>query len=282
MSNITNLIDAARLVKDNSILALSGFSYMNPPMGIVREIIKNNVKNLTLISGPTSGIETDMLIGAGCVKKVITACVSFEKIAGVAPNFRKFAEKGDILVWECDESIWHMAIKAGIENKDYILWPGAIGTDLPRLNKDLKEVKVGSRYFLKIPAIRPDLAVVHLGYGDYKGDAALPEKLFLKRHFCEQILAKSSKDVIAEVENMVDKVDDPLITGAKVVEAEFGCHPGASNGYYIPDLDHYKVYLKYCKDEKFEDYLERYVYNVSFDEYKDIIGKKNLKNLRLR
>ena len=54
---------------------------MNPPMAIVREIVKKGIKNLRLVSGPTSGIETDILIGAGCVKEVVTACVAFEKIS---------------------------------------------------------------------------------------------------------------------------------------------------------------------------------------------------------
>ena len=111
-SNLITLNEALNRVKSGITIGLSGFSYMNPPMAFIRGIIKRKPKNLTIVSGPTSGIETDMLIGAGCVKKVVTSCVAFEKIAGVAPNFRKAAENNKIEIWECDESIWHIALKA--------------------------------------------------------------------------------------------------------------------------------------------------------------------------
>ena len=88
-NRIINIKEAAKKVKNNSTIGLSGFSYMNPPMAIVREIVKKGIKNLRLVSGPTSGIETDILIGAGCVKEVVTACVAFEKISGVCKTFRK-------------------------------------------------------------------------------------------------------------------------------------------------------------------------------------------------
>ncbi len=90
---VISVKDAVNELRDGMTVGLSGFSYMNPPMEFVREIIRQGKKNLTLVSGPTSGIETDLLIGAECVKKVVTAGVAFEKIAGIAPNFRKAVEE---------------------------------------------------------------------------------------------------------------------------------------------------------------------------------------------
>lgn len=282
-NKIISIKKAIKKVKDNSTLGLSGFSYMNPPMALIREIIKKNVKNLRLISGPTSGIETDVLIGAGCVKEVVSAAVAFEKLVGVSPNFRRFAEQEKIKVWECDEFIWHTALKAGIENKPYLLWPGAIGTSIPELNNEIKQIKHEGKYYLQVPAIKIDLGIVHLGFADKKGNAAFPDNLFLKRQFCEQEIVQASKKVIASVEKIVLKVEKPLIKNAFVVEAGFGCHPAASNGYYIPDLEHYKEYIKLCKEGKFDKYLDKYVYNIdSHEEYLEKIGKERLNKLRLK
>lgn len=279
-NKILSLKEAVNKVKDNSTIAISGFSYMNPPMALIREIIKKQVKGLRVVSGPTSGIETDILIGAGCVDEVITSCVSFEKLAGVAPNFRKFYEQGKLKVWECDECIWHIALKAAIEKKTDLLWPGAIGTSIPILNKEIKQVKVNNKFFLKIPAIKPDLAIVHLGFGDKEGNAAFPQNLFLRRQNCEQIMSQASKETIVSVEKIVPQVKNPVITNASIVLAEFGCHPGASNGYHIPDLNHYKEYLKYCKENKFHEYLDKYVFNLSHEEYLEKVKKQNLEKLR--
>lgn len=280
--NIISIKEAIKKVKDDSTLGLSGFSYMNPPMALVREIIKKDIKNLKLVSGPTSGIETDILIGAGCVKEVITACVAFEKIAGVAPNFKRFVEQEKVKVWECDESIWHIALKAGIQNKPYLLWPGAIGTNIPDLNDDLKEIKIKDSYYIKVPAIKIDVGIVHCGFSDKNGDAGFPENLFLKRQFCEQVIAQASNQAIISAEKIISKVKNPIIKNAFVVKTEFGCHPGASNGYHIPDLEHYKEYVKLCKEDKFDKYLDKYVFDVEFEEYLEKIGKERLNKLKLR
>ena len=281
-NNIINVKEAIKKVKDNSTLGLSGFSYMNPPMALVREIIRKDIKDLRLVSGPTSGIETDILIGAGCVREVVTACVAFEKIAGVAPNFREFAEQGKIKMWECDELIWHTALKAGIQNRPYLFWQGAIGTSIPELNKEIKQVKIKNKYYLKVPAIKPDLAIIHLGFADKKGNANFPKNLFLKRQFCEQEISQASGKTVVSVEKITKEVENPIIKNASVVEANFGCHPGASNGYYIPDIEHYKEYVKLCKEDKFDKYLDKYVFGVdNHQEYLEKVGRKRLNKLRL-
>lgn len=252
-------------IKDSSKIALSGFSYMNPPMALVREIIRQKKKNLTIISGPTSGIETDMLIGAGCVKKLITACVSFEKICSVAPNFKKFYEEGKIKLWECDEAIWHLALKAGIENKKHILWQGGVGTSIPKLNKEIVEIKEDGNYYLKIPAIKPDYSIVHCTYANKNNELVFTSRLFRGRMFCEKELVKAGRVVIAQVEKIINNL--PKNKELRIGKADFvaeipnGCYPAASNGFYAPDLEHYKKYVDYCKNNKFDEYLEKYVYN---------------------
>jgi len=287
-SNLITLNEALNRVKSGITIGLSGFSYMNPPMAFIRGIIKRKLKNLTIVSGPTSGIETDMLIGAGCVKKVVTSCVAFEKIAGVAPNFRNAAENDKIEVWECDESIWHVALKAGIYDIPYMLWKGGVGSSIPKLNKEIEEVKVKGKWYLKIPQIKIDLSFLHCGFSDIQGNVQFPKNIFLGRLFCEQELAEASKDVVCSVEKIVDNKfivqnsDRTIIRDASVIEIPYGAHPGASNGFYVPDLNHYKEYTKYCSEGKFKDYLDRYVLDTSsHDQYLDLIGRKKLERHKL-
>ncbi len=275
-------------IKSGMTLGLSGFSYMNPPMAFVRGIIKKKIKNLTVVSGPTSGIETDILIGAGCVKKIVTSCVSFEKIESVAPNFRKAAESGSIDIWECDESIWHIALKAGIYDVPYMLWKGGIGSSIPKLNKEIKEVGINGKKYLKIPQIKIDLSFLHCGLADVYGNVQFPENIFLGRLFCEQELAEASKDVVCSVENIigneliVKNAHRTIIRNASVVNVPFGAHPGASNGFYIPDLSHYKEYVGLCREDKLGKYLDKYVFSAdNHEEYIKIIGKENLEKLKL-
>ena len=285
----TTLNESVGRIKSGMVIGLSGFSYMNPPMAFAREIIKKKIKNLTVVSGPTSGIETDVLIGAGCVKKLVTSCVSFEKIESVAPNFRKAAESAGIEIWECDESIWHVALKAGIYGMPYMLWRGGIGSSIPELNREIKEVRVDGKKYLKIPQIKIDLSFLHCGLSDAYGNVQFPENIFLGRLFCEQELAEASKQVVCSVEKIISNelivknAHRTIIRNASVIELPFGAHPGASNGFYVPDLNHYREYARLCKEDKFGKYLDKYVFSSgNHEDYMKIIGKDNLERLNFR
>jgi glutaconate CoA-transferase subunit A len=87
-----------RFVGDGSSIAISGVGRNASPMGLVREIIRQRKRNLTII-GPEKGMDFDILIGAGCVKEVVFAFVTLEEF-GFARCFRRAAESGAIEVTE--------------------------------------------------------------------------------------------------------------------------------------------------------------------------------------
>src|SRR6187401_931378 len=56
------------------------------PMAATRALIKRGVKRLHLIALPTSTLQADLLIGAGCVETLETSAVSLGEF-GLAPRF---------------------------------------------------------------------------------------------------------------------------------------------------------------------------------------------------
>jgi glutaconate CoA-transferase subunit A len=288
--------EAAALVRDGMTVGLSGFSYQNPPMALVREIIRRRVRDLTIVSGPTSGLETDLLIGAGCARRVVSAGVAFERIAAIAPAFRRAAEAGDVEVWECDECVWHLALKAGAWGMPYVLWPGAVGTSIPELNPDVEEIAVDGRRFLKIPPIRPDIVFLHAAEADPYGNVRMAREAYCGRSFAERALALACRGpVVASVERIVPNeeiADDPartLLRGAMVVEMPGGAHPGGVSGRTVPDLPHYRDYAAAGETARRGDatayraYLERFVYGIDDHEaYVRTVGRDRLQALRLR
>jgi glutaconate CoA-transferase subunit A len=284
---------AATLVQDGMTVGLSGFSYQGPPMTIVRELIRRGVRDLTLVSGPTAGIETDLLIGAGCVRRVVTAGVVLERLAGIAPAFRSAAERGDLEVWECDECIWYVALKAGAWGVPYLLWPGGVGTSLPELNDDLVEVVEDNRCFLRVAAIRPDIVFIHAAEADRFGNVRGSREAYLGRSFAEQALAEAcTGPVIATVERLVSNeqvIAEPEWTsvfGAQVVHAPWGAHPGGVSGRYVPDLDHLAAYAHAGADlvkgdpDAYDAYLERFVRRAAdHDAYLETVGAASLREL---
>lgn len=284
---------AAALVKDGMTVGLSGFSYQGPPMSIVRELIRRGARDLTLVSGPTAGIETDLLIGAGCVRRVVTAGVALERLAAIAPAFRNAAQRGDLEVWECDECIWYVALKAGAWGVPYLLWPGGVGTSLPELNGDLVEVVEDGRRFLRVAAVQPDIVFIHAAEADAFGNVRGCREAYLGRSFAEQALAEAcAGPVIATVERLVSNeqvVAEPewtTIFGAQVVHAPWGAHPGGVSGRYVPDLDHLAEYARAGADllkgnpEAYDAYLDRFVRRTpDHHAYLETLGAAALRDL---
>lgn len=290
---VVPLQEAAALAQDGMIVGLSGFSYQNPPMAMVRALIRRRLKDLTLVSGPTSGLETDLLIGAGCVRRVVTAGVAFERVLPIAPAFRRAAERGDIEVWECDECIWHLALKAAAWGMPYILWRGGVGSSLPELNPELREIQEGGRRYLKVPPVRPDIVFLHAAEADAFGNVRTAREAYLGRTFAERALALACHGpVVATVERLVDpdevtgSPERTLVRGALVVEAPGGAHPGGVSGRYVPDLEHCREYAEAGEARRrgdpvpFQRYLERYVYGAEGPEdYLRAIGPERLERL---
>ncbi len=292
---VATLHEAIGLLRDGMVVGLSGFSYQNPPMAIVREIVRRGLKDLTVVSGPTSGLETDLLIGAGCVRRVVTAGVAFERVAGIAPAFRRAGERGDIEVWECDECIWHLALKAAAWGMPHLLWRGGVGTSLPELNPDLQEIAEAGRRYLKVPPVRPDIVYLHAAEADPYGNVRVAREAYLGRSFAERALVLACRGpVVATVERIVPNgeiVESPhltLVRGALVVEAPWGAHPGGVSGRYVPDLEHYRAYVEAGEarrrgdPEPYRRYLERHVYGPDGHEaYVKTIGAPSLERLRM-
>jgi glutaconate CoA-transferase subunit A len=288
--------EAVSLVKNGMTVGLSGFSYQNPPMAIVRELIRQGVEDLTLVSGPTAGIETDMLIGAGCVSRLVSACVSFENIDPIAPAFRHRAESGELKVWECDECIWYVALKAAAWGVPYLLWRGGVGSSLPELNPDLLEIEEDGEWFLRVAAIQPDIVFLHAPAADRYGNVQFSSRSYLGRRFAERALAEAcAGPVVASVERVIpnhEVVAHPewtLLRGALVAEAPWGSHPGGLSGMYVPDLDRIRLYdsaataLRSGSDDALQQYLRDTVFDLAdHDAYLDTLDAAKLDDLSMR
>jgi glutaconate CoA-transferase subunit A len=95
---LTTAAEAASLIKDDMHLGLGAGMEMNP-MPVIREVIKNGVKNLTITPVITGGYVSDLLVGAGCVKKVQFPRFDMGEY-GTAPNFRRKVETKDLALAE--------------------------------------------------------------------------------------------------------------------------------------------------------------------------------------
>ena len=69
---------AAELIKDGDVIIVGGYWHREPSDDDPARTIRRKVKNLTVIGAATAGLEIDLMIGAGCVRKVIAPYIGAE------------------------------------------------------------------------------------------------------------------------------------------------------------------------------------------------------------
>src|SRR5688572_13942246 len=116
--------EAVALIKDGDTVIVGGLGTVNHPMPIIRGLIRRKAKDLTVIGAATAGLEIDMLIGAGCVKKVIAPYVGAELYAPIGHCYRRAAERGDIEVYETTEYLLYSQLDAAARGLGFLPWRG--------------------------------------------------------------------------------------------------------------------------------------------------------------
>src|SRR6266581_7899992 len=82
---VDTLDEALGAIVDGCMLAVPR-EVAGVPMEATRALIRRGVKNLHLVALPTSSLQADLLIGAGCVGVLETSAVSLGEF-GPAPRF---------------------------------------------------------------------------------------------------------------------------------------------------------------------------------------------------
>ena len=130
---IVDEVEAAGWIESGMTVAVG----QPAPMALVRQIIRRGLKDLTMVD---NGLSLDMLISAGCVRKVVSYYAG-GGFGPVTPSLRAAAERGEVEVWECEEGILCAGLQAAAQALPFLPWRAGVGTSLPEVNPDLKVFK---------------------------------------------------------------------------------------------------------------------------------------------
>jgi acyl CoA:acetate/3-ketoacid CoA transferase alpha subunit/acyl CoA:acetate/3-ketoacid CoA transferase beta subunit len=249
-SKIISLREAAASVSDGSTVAVGGLSYFGAPMSLIRELIRQRVRGLTLVTAAVTSLQADLLIAAGAVRKIIAPYVAFEEL-GLAPAFRRAVESGAIEVVECGEAFLGYGLKAGASGAPFYALPKAVAaTDCGRVNglyKPCRDPFTGEEVVC-VPAIRPDIALLHVSTADQLGNLGCG-----RLRFMDALLARASKRVIATADYLTERLENDVSFPSFQVEAVVPLHgaarPTGSSGHYGVDRGEIKRYLSAFKNE---------------------------------
>jgi len=208
---LTSLEALVSAIPDGALLAIpkdtSGVA-----MAATRELIQRRVRNLHLVCVPTSGLQADMLIGAGSVGTIETSAVTMGEF-GAAPCFVEAVRTASIKVMDATCPAIYAALQAGEKGLPFIPLRGLIGTDILRYRKDWKVIDnpfAAGDPIVALPAIRPDVALFHARCADREGN------VFIGREREVLLMAHAAKTTLVTVEEIVEGnlLEDPARGGA--------------------------------------------------------------------
>ena len=280
----------ARFVPDGASVCLGAAIEGLIPFAAGHELIRQERRRLTLI-GPISDMLFDQLVGAGCVRRIIAAWVG-NVSAGLGHNYRRAVEKGvpaPIEVEDHSNLTLAFALQAGALGAPYLPTRSLLGTDLVTSNPTFKPATdpFSGAPILLVPAIVPDVAILHAQRADEDGHAHVWGTLGVTR---QAALAARRVIVVAEEIRPRERIlsDPGLVLApdfkvAAVVHEPFGAYPSPVQGCYGRDHDFYHRFHDESRTvEANREWLERWVLGV--DDWKgflDRLGPGALDRIRI-
>jgi glutaconate CoA-transferase subunit A len=282
----------AHFVPDGTALAMGLALESLIPFAAAHEIIRQRRKDLTLI-GPISDMLFDQLIGAGCASRVIAAWVG-NVSAGLGHNYRRATEAQSLR----DASPLHvedhsnfsisLALKAGAMGVPFIPTRSLLGTDLLRSNACLRVIEDEGMPLVRVPAVNPDVTIIHGQRSDAEGNAHCWGNLGISE---EAALAARLVIIVAEeivpssvIRSDPNRVLVPAFKVVAVVHEPGGAHPSPVQGHYNRDHAMYHDYHQASRTRQgFEQWLQEWVSGVPDRQaYLDRLGTERWSALRAK
>jgi glutaconate CoA-transferase subunit A len=279
VAEIVPLDQAVRkLVSDGDTVALEGFTHLIPHAA-GHELIRQGKRRLTLVR-MTPDVVYDQLIGMGCAQKLVFSWGGNPGV-GSLHRFRDAVEHDWPAPLELEEhSHAGMAAgyAAGASNFPFGLVRGYEGTGLAeRTNLGWVDCPFTGERLAAVPAIRPDVAIIHAQQADARGNVQLWGISGVQK---EVVLG--AKRSIVTVEEIVEELDQkpgstqlPAWTVTAVCECPGGAHPSYSHGYYDRDNAFYVSWDGISRDrDRFLAWMQSHVLDTAdVAEYHRILSE---------
>lgn len=267
---VVSEFEAVADLHDGMTVAIGGFINAAHPMALVRQLIRSGVADLTLVGAASSGLEVDMMIASGCVRKLVSPYVGAEGLAPIGPAFRRAAQEGEIELFELDEAHFYAGLRASAQRLPFAPWRAGLGTSYLDVNPELRTFRdpIADQLLVAVPAIEIDVAFLQAAISDPFGNVQ-----HQGTGYGDRAIHAAADRTVVQVEQIVanERIrQNPAATsiaGANaVVRAPYGAHPFASPGYYPLDAIHISEYVAAATDwlktgsrSQLDEYLDRYL-----------------------
>ncbi len=278
---VVSLEEAVSFVKDGDSVGIGGSTMSRTPMGLIWALIRAKRKGLVCSRCIVSS-DGDLLFGSGASAHIVTSWFSQGILWGVSKVMRHYVETGKARFDEWSHMAMGMRFRAGAMGVPFLPIRSMLGSDVLRLRPEAKEIDcpfTGEKLLL-VPALNPDVALIHVQRCDPYGNAQIDGLQFM-----DIDLAMAANRVILTTERIVsndqirrapDQTKIPFFAVDAVVELPFGCAPHECYGVYEPMVRHMEDYVGLVNKDPvkgMQEYLDRFVYGPgSWTDFLNLIG----------
>jgi glutaconate CoA-transferase subunit A len=253
-------------LRDGMTVGIGGWGPRRKPMALVREILRSDLKDLTVVS--YGGPDVGMLCAAGKVKKLIFAFVTMDAIP-LEPYYRKARESAAIEIEEYDEGMFEWGLRAAGMRMSFLPTRCGLATDVLAKNPRLKTIRSpydDSEVYVAMPALKLDAALLHVNEADRLGNTLLRGNDV----FFDHLFARAADRCYVSAEVLHDRFELDAETAKLntferylvhgVVAAPCGAHPTYLGPDYGWDMEHLKRYNASAGEENgWQRYREEFV-----------------------
>lgn len=270
----------SRFVADGDYLAYDQNIAVRGPASLFREIIRQRKKDLWVMAKFT-WTDVSLLVAGGCVSKIDVGWME------TGPVINRAVKEGRVKLIEWSNGALTYRLLAGSLGVPYLPMRYLGGTDtFEHSGARLTEDPYTGKPICVVPAVNPDVALIHAQQCDRYGNARV-----MGAGVAPAEMALASKKVIISAEEIIEpeeirkqpqRTTIPYYFVDAVVHAPFGSYPGSTPGVYGADLEHWLQFAAAQAQGKTDEYLETWVYSVASHEemLEKRVGAARLEALR--
>lgn len=289
ITKVRTLSDAIAMISSGDTVAVGGRGKTGRPVSLAREIARQRKHGLRLVCFG-SGIEVEMLVGAGCVDRIDCACDER------APDIERLAVRQEraphtVTLAVHEEEVVLASYRAGAAGIPFQPLGAAVSADDDPWVKRCTSPYSGT-VVPCVAAMRPDVAILHAEIADRDGNVRLAPN-HAGNDDTDLVLARAAKTVIVSVEQFVSSAaiaadtSAPMLRTANVacvVEAPYGAWPYAFDTRYRCDEAMFYEYVRLSRHpDTFAEWMRDSVFGPpDHDAFLERIGARRLLVLTTR
>jgi glutaconate CoA-transferase, subunit A len=282
---VVSLDEAAGFVQDGMKVGVGGSTMSRTPMAMLWALIRQRRKHLSM-SRCIVSTDGDLMFGSDIADHVVTSWFAQGILWGLSKVMRHHVESGNKRFDEWSHMSMGMRFRAGGMGVPFLPIRAMMGSDIVGQRPEAKQIDcpfTGEKILL-VPALNPDVALIHVQRCDPYGNAQIDGLQFM-----DIDLALAANSVILTTERIVsndqirrapDQTKIPFFCVDAVVEVPYGSAPHECYGLYEPMMQHLGAYVKQVNSDPvkgMQDYLDRHFYGPkSWSDYLSLIGMEEL------